>query len=129
MKKLMGQLYFGYSYYMSSKYQNIQEKGENHEDYILNLFNALDTVPNSDFSAHIRFERRAWEMGSEKSPDKIITKALTLYNNAVSSNRWSEKDPKDAKIMALTTRLEAMIENKMAAFATDHKFHTIKRIR
>ena len=113
--------------YMSSKYRNIQEKGQNHEDYILDLFNALDMVPNSDFSAHIRFERRAWEMGADKSYDEIIVKAVTLYNNAVSANRWSEKDPKDAKIMALTTRLEALIEDKMAAFTTDHKSSTYQR--
>ena len=45
--------------YMSSKYRNICEKGQTHEDYVLDLFNALATVPNSDFSAHIRDERRA----------------------------------------------------------------------
>ena len=44
---------------MSSKFCNIQEKGQTHEDYILDLFNALATVHNADFSAHIRDEHRA----------------------------------------------------------------------
>jgi len=35
--------------YMSSKYRNIQEKGQNHEECILDLFNDLDTVSNSVF--------------------------------------------------------------------------------
>ena len=35
--------------YMSSKFCNITEKGQTHEDYILDLFNALATVPNSEF--------------------------------------------------------------------------------
>ena len=51
--------------YMSSKLQNITKKGQTHEDYILDLFNALATVPNSDFSTHIRDERRAWELGAD----------------------------------------------------------------
>ena len=39
--------------YMSSKYCEIKEKGQSHEDIILDLFNAFKTVPNSDFAAHV----------------------------------------------------------------------------
>ena len=106
--------------YMSSKYRNIQEKGQSHEDYILDLFNALASVPNSDFSALIRDERRNWELGADKSPDEIIAKAVPIYNNAVSASRWEEKDPKDAKILALTTRIDELVEQqeKWMALAT-----------
>ena len=96
--------------FMSSKYREIEEKGQEHQDYQLDLFNALQTVPNPDFAAFIRDERQAWEIGGEKRPNQIIAEALTIYNNAVTANRWDNKDPKDAKIMALTTQVEQLVE-------------------
>jgi len=95
--------------YLSSKNREIEEKGQTHQDYHLDLFNALQTVPNPDFSSFItRDERQAWEIGGEKTPNQLVAEALTIYNNAVSSNRWNTKDPKDAKIMALTTQIEQL---------------------
>ena len=96
--------------YLSSKYREIEEKYQEHQDYHLDLFNALQTVPNPNFAVFIRDKRQAREVGGEKQPNQIIAKALTIYNNAVSSNRWNSKDPKDAKIMALTTQVEQLVE-------------------
>jgi len=94
--------------YLSSKYREIEERGQEHQDFLLDLFNALQTVPNPDFAAKIRDERQAWEIGGDKPADQIIAEALTIYNNAVSQNRWDNKDPKDAKIMALTTEVQQL---------------------
>ena len=96
--------------YMSSKNREIEEKGQTHQDYQLDLFNALQTVPNPDFAAFICDERQAWEIEGEKKPDQIIAEALTIYNDAVSADRWDNKDPKDAKILALTTQVETLVE-------------------
>ena len=85
--------------YMSSKNRKIEEKGQKHQDYQLDLFIALQTVPNPDFEAFVRDERQVWEIGGEKKPDQIIAESLTIYNNAVSANRWDNKDPNDAKIL------------------------------
>ena len=112
--------------YMSSKYREIQEKGQQHQDYLLDLFNALKTVPNSDFAAFVRDERQAWEIRGTKDADQLIAKCLTIYNNAVSSNRWEYSDPKDAKILALTTKvnqLEALM--KISAHATQKQTHEV----
>ena len=49
--------------YLSSKYREITEKGQQHQDYLLDLFNALKTVPNADFASFVRDERQAWEIG------------------------------------------------------------------
>lgn len=95
---------------MSSKYREIEEKGQNHDNYHLDLFNALQTVPNPDFAAFVRDERQAWEIGGDKSSSQLIAESFTIYNNAVSANRWESKDPKDAKIMALTTQVEQLVE-------------------
>ena len=39
--------------YVSSKYRAILDKGHKHDDNEFDLFNALETVPNPDFAAHI----------------------------------------------------------------------------
>ena len=86
------------------------------------MFNTLATVPNNDFGAHIRDERRAWELGGMKSADEVISEEVTIYNNSVSSGWWETKDPKNAKIVALTTRIDELVEQqtKLAALATQH---------
>ena len=108
---------------MSSKFRNITEKGQTHEDYILDLFNNLASMPNSDFLAHIRDEQRAWELGEDKKYDEVIAKSITIYNNAVSVEIWKEKDPKDAKILVLTTGIDELIEKQeqLAALSTYRK--------
>ena len=106
--------------FMSSKYREIKEKGQAHDDIILDVFNAFKTVPNPDFAAHVRDERNQWELGGEKDLDLIISEALIIYNNAITANRWQTTDPKDAKIIALTTQVEKLVEmqTKMAENAT-----------
>ena len=107
---------------MSSKYREICEKGQNHQDYLLDLFNALKTVPNTDFASFVREERQAWEIGGTKTADQLIAEAITIYNNAVSVNRWEYTDPKDAKIVALMTKVEQLEANmKLSANTTQRQ--------
>ena len=106
--------------FMSSKYREIKEKGQTHEDMILDVFNAFKTVPNPDFAAHVRDERKNWELGGDKDVDQIMSEALIIYNNAITANRWRTSDPKDAKILALTTQVEKLVEmqSQLVANAT-----------
>ena len=125
--------------YMSSKYREIREKGQHHQDYLLDLFNALETVPNDNFAYFVRKERQAWEIGGTKEADQLIAEAMTIYNNAVSSNRWKDSDPKDAKIMALSTKLEELqqqikfsvhsTQNQAKSSANNSKYLTIEAWR
>ena len=107
--------------HMSSKYRSIIDKGHKHEDYMLDLFDALGTVPHPDFVAHVRDERKAWELGGFKTADTIIAEAVTIYNNKVEAGTWEYKDPKDAKITALTTELESLrkAQTTLTALVTD----------
>jgi len=73
--------------FMSSKYREIEEMGQEHQDYHQDLFNALHTVLYPDFASKIRYEGQAWEIGGDKSANQIIAEVLTIYNNAVSQNR------------------------------------------
>ena len=96
--------------FMSLKYRKIKEKGQKHEDIILDVFNAFKTVLNPDFAAHVCDQRNKWELGGDKDVDQIMSKALIIYNNAIIANCWQTTDPKDAKILALTTQVEKLLE-------------------
>jgi len=49
-----------------------------------------------------------WEIGKDMTFDDLSLKAKTMYNNMVSKVTWGETDPKDAKILALTTKSSVM---------------------
>ena len=74
-------------------------------------------------------------MGADTDPDVMDAKAVTMYNNAVSAGRWEKKDPKDAKILALTTRIDELVEKgeKFEALSTNqrevHKSQNTQRDR
>ena len=74
--------------FMSSKYREIKDKGQTHEDIILDVFKVFKTVPNQDFAAYVRDERKQWKLGGDKDVDQIISEALIIYNNAITANRW-----------------------------------------
>ena len=75
-------------FFISSKYREIKEKRQMHEDIILDVFNAFKTVRNPDFAAHVRDKRKRWELGGDKDVDQIMSEALIIYNNAITANRW-----------------------------------------
>ena len=55
--------------FMSSKYREIKEKDQTHEDMILYFSNAFKTVPNPYFCAYVCDERKLWELGGDKDVD------------------------------------------------------------
>ena len=72
--------------FLSLKYREILERGHTHEDFLYDIFNALEAVPNPNFSARIRDESQKWELGGLKTADAVMPEALTLCNNAISTN-------------------------------------------
>ena len=53
--------------------------------------------------------------------DNLIEAALTKYNNMVKQNIWDQKDPKDSKTLALTTKLEVAESAFNTASKEPHK--------
>ena len=96
--------------YMGKIYREILNRNHTHEDYLLDLFNALATVPNESFNSFVRTERQKWELGGTRTAREIISESLTIYNNAVSAHTWTTTDPKDAKIIALTTKVDELLK-------------------
>ena len=103
---------------MEQDYQHIIMEGQKHEDYLLHIFNALGSSKNDEFRTYIAGLKRDWESGEKEfTPDSLSCKALRVYNNMVSNNEWNSQDPKDTKIMALTTsvtKLEQQLKDKTA---------------
>ena len=91
-------------------------------DYLLDLYNALESVPNEAFKKWVTNDKQDWELVTKKTPSELITNAVTLYNNAAYNKSWNKPDPKDAKFIALTTQIEKLIKSSESlALATDGK--------
>ncbi len=55
------------------------------------------------------------------TPDELIVAARTKFNNMIEDKLWGKVDPRDAKILALTTKLEKLEKDgvKPSANATN----------
>ena len=49
--------------------------------------------------------RNGWDAGTEIPTGELIQNSNKQYNDAVAAKNWNKIDPKDAEIIALTTRL------------------------
>jgi hypothetical protein len=92
--------------YMKSNYDAIQELGGSHDDYLLDIFQALSTVKNRAFSDFVSRERTEWFRDKTITPDTLITDALAQYNNLVATNEWSKKDPLETKFVSMMAQLQ-----------------------
>ena len=87
--------------------------------YRRHVFNALQSGPNAKFNAKISAIQAEVESGighhKDITPSELLLAANTYYTNLVSLKKWDEVDPKDARILALTTELA---ELRKTAFST-----------
>ena len=97
---------------MQENYANIYEKQGTHEDYTLNIFNALETANNAEFLAFLSTERNKWETSTVAATDRetstaLCTTILQKYNNMKQATRWTKtEDPASKIISALTTKID-----------------------
>ena len=95
---------------MEENYVKILENHSPCESIRRYCLNALLSGKNGKFNAFI--ERIKDDIDSQTglkktmSFDKLCTAARSKYNNMDACDEYSKVDPKDAKILALTTRLE-----------------------
>ena len=76
------------------------------------MLNALLSGLNPKFNAFIKRIKDDIDSGIELNNhmlhDDLATAARAKYNNMVASDEYSKLDPKDAKILALTTKVTAI---------------------
>ena len=56
-----------------------------------------------------------WEAGKVCTFDKLDSMAKTICNNMCSNGSWNSIDPKDAKIIALTTEVNNVKQELLAS--------------
>ena len=109
---------------MDENYVKILDNHSTCESIRRYCLNALLSGPNAKFNAFI--ERIKDDIDSQTglnktmSFDELCTRARSKYNNMDACDEYSKVDPKDAKILALTTRLESIekYNNANSAHAT-----------
>ena len=76
---------------MAFHYKKSLERKQSHDDYLMHLFDALETVENTKFRSFIENERRAYETnrcGSNYGPKDLIRATREVYNNLVDQEAY-----------------------------------------
>ena len=92
-------------------YGHTTDLDQTHQDYMMHLFDALLSSRNDVFNAYIQCRKYHWEEGGSLTHDTLIVNATTKYNNMMKKNKWKQSESKEAKIIAFTTRLNALESN------------------
>ena len=97
---------------MEESYSNIINNKSTCESIRRYMFNALLSGPNPKFNAFIKRIKDDIDLGiglkNNMSHDDIATAARAKYNNMVAYDKYSKLDPKDSKVLALTTKVTAL---------------------
>ena len=97
---------------IEATYQKIINLGSTFESIRRHSLRALLSGSNDEFNGYIQRIKDDIESGSGPYKDMdwrdIITAGRTKYTNMFVSGDWTKVNPRDAKIMALTTELEAI---------------------
>ena len=79
------------------------------EDLIATLMDQYKKTTNADFLSMIRtVENTAEDDNIEPDRHDLMTKAETKYDTLVKRKEWNRTDPRDAQILALEARVEAI---------------------
>ena len=93
---------------METNYQHIIRQKHTHDDYVMHLFTAMLTSKNEEFNQMIQRSKDEWELGKDVTSDALIKTAVVKYNNLVKQKVWNRGESKDAKIVALATKVEEL---------------------
>ena len=111
---------------MAGNYKNNFQRKSTHDDYLMHMFDALQTVEHTDFADFVRTERRNFETKRLKQNygPRDLTKAVReVYNTMVDRGDYipeehckgkgkratgSDKKTEPSKLLALMTNLMSM---------------------
>jgi hypothetical protein len=91
---------------MGDNYIEILKSSGSHEDYLMDLFNALLSTKNDVFKAFIQRQKDDWETGTDLEPDELVAIATEKYNNMVRQKNWKTSESSSSKIVALATQVK-----------------------
>ena len=84
---------------------------------VLHAFRALKTCTNQVFLDALWTKKDTWQEVKRYTLDKIKMFATKKYNNLVEQKVQGHFDPKDAHILALTTKVTGLEENMITKVA------------
>ena len=93
-------------------FQAIVENGHvcDAETYMRHVLDALLYVPNADFNTRMKSIKSVvdaeYGYNANVAPDTLLVSAKQFYTNILRQNEWSKVDPRDARILDLTTALQ-----------------------
>lgn len=91
---------------MNGNYLQIIRKGQNHDNFEDDLFDALLTTKNLVFKNFIQRLQDEWESGKDFLPSELMETAIQKYNNMLQRGTWTQSESQDSKLAALATRLK-----------------------
>ena len=119
---------------IESNYRILKENKKAPDSYRRLLLEALVTGPNHHFNQFIDQITDDVESGigahAGITPDNLIRASRTKYNNMDTLDVWNKVDPRDAKILALTTivaKLEKMGKQRSPLVLSPHQLIRTKR--
>ena len=69
---------------------------------------------NDIFNNFVQRGKDDWELGKDQNFEDVMENTTVKYNNMVKQTIWTQTDPKDAKILALTTLNHELQNSKKA---------------
>jgi len=114
---------------MEQKYAYLKSNYHAPENFRKMVFSALLSGPNANYNDFIQRIKDDVESGIGANrnidADSLIAAGRTKYTNMESQKLWNKVDPRDAQIMALTTKLKAFEDERRkpapSVHATDRK--------
>ena len=107
---------------IKSNFKILKENKKASDSYRRLLLEALVTGPNHQFNQFIDRITDDVESGigahANITPNNLIKASRTKYNNMGALDVWNKVDPRDAKILALTTIVAKLEKNGKTALAT-----------
>ena len=91
---------------IATNYNMILEQGFSHEDVVMITFIALLTSKNVEFNSYIQRHKDAWEEGKTFTLNGLSIDTINKYNNMIHQKLWNKADPKDTKLLALSTEVQ-----------------------
>ena len=96
---------------MNGNYLQIIRKGQTHDNFEDDLFEALLTTKNLVFKNYIQRIQDEWEAGQDILPSELIATAIQKYNNMLLRGLWTQNETSESKLAALATRLKTVENN------------------
>ena len=99
---------------MTADYLLITELNGKHDDMVLDTYTVLLSGKKDIFNNCVQRGKDDWELVKDQNYEDVMNNATVKYNNMVKQKIWTQTDPKDAKILALTTLNHELQNGKKA---------------